>query len=74
MADVDVKDNDGWTAAENGHEAVMQLLLKHMVDVDAKDNDERMALHQAAENGHEAVVQLLLKHMVDVATKAHGGC
>jgi hypothetical protein len=50
------KDNDGRTAlhpaAENGHEVVVQLLLKHMVDVDAKDNDGRMAIHLAAENGH----------------------
>ena len=58
-----------YLAAESGHETVVQLLLKHMVNVDTKDNkknDERTALHRAAENGHEAVVQLLLKHMVDV--------
>ena len=41
----------------------MLPLLKHMANADAKDNDERTALHRAAENGHEAVVQLLLKHM-----------
>jgi hypothetical protein len=28
-----------YLAAENGHEAVVQLLPKHMVDVDVKDND-----------------------------------
>jgi hypothetical protein len=28
-----------YLAAENGHEVVVQLPLKHMVDVDAKDND-----------------------------------
>jgi ankyrin repeat protein len=43
MADVDAKDNDEWTAlylaAENGHEAVVRLLLEHKVDIDAKDND-----------------------------------
>jgi hypothetical protein len=27
-------------AAEDGHETVVQLLLKHMANVDAKDNDE----------------------------------
>jgi ankyrin repeat protein len=30
----------------------VQLLLKHMVDVDAND-DGRTSLHWAAENGHE---------------------
>jgi ankyrin repeat protein len=70
MADVDVKDNDGrgalHLAAKNGHEAVLRLLLKHMVDADTKDNDERTALHLATENGHEAVLRLLLEHKVDV--------
>jgi ankyrin repeat protein len=46
-ADVDGKTMGGNTAlylaAENGHEAVVQLLLKHMADVGAKDNDERTA-------------------------------
>jgi ankyrin repeat protein len=52
----------------------VQLLLKHMADVDTKDNDERTMLHREAENGHEAVVQLLLTHMVDVDTKDNDGC
>jgi hypothetical protein len=29
-----------YLAAENGHETVVQLLLKHMANVDANDNDE----------------------------------
>jgi ankyrin repeat protein len=44
----------------------MQLLLKHMVDVDVKDDDGRAALHWAAENGYEVEVRLLLEHKVDV--------
>jgi ankyrin repeat protein len=64
MADINAKDNDGRTAlhlaAENGHEAVVQLLLMHMVDVDVKDNDE---------NGYEAEVLLLLEYKVDVDAK-----
>jgi ankyrin repeat protein len=59
--------------AENGHEAVVQLLLKHMADVDAKGTMGGRPLHWAAENEHEAVAQLLLKHMVDVDAKDDHG-
>ena len=50
-------------AAENGHEAVVKLLLETgKVDADSKDEyDGRTPLSWAAENGHEAVVKLLLK-------------
>jgi ankyrin repeat protein len=61
-----------YQAAENGHEAVVQLLLKHMVDVDAND-DGRTALRWAAENGFEAEVRPLLKHKVDVGAKTVSG-
>jgi ankyrin repeat protein len=60
-----------YLAAKNGHEAAVQLLLKHMVDVDVKD-DGRTVLHWAAENWHEAELRLLLKHMVDVDAKNDG--
>lgn len=44
-------------AAENGHEAVVKLLLgTGKVDVDSKDEDGRTPLSLAAERGHEAVV------------------
>jgi hypothetical protein len=47
-------------AAENGHEAVVKLLLETgKVDVDSKDKYGRTPLSWAAENGHEAVVKLL---------------
>jgi ankyrin repeat protein len=49
-------------AAEQGHEAVVKLLLKTgKVDVDAKDNDSRTPLSWTAEQGHKAVVKLLLE-------------
>ena len=36
------------------------------MDIDAKDDDGRTALHSAADSQHEAEVRLLLKHKVDV--------
>ena len=47
-------------AAENGHEAVVKLLLaRDGVDPESKDNSGRTPLSWAAEKGHEAVVKLL---------------
>jgi ankyrin repeat protein len=49
------------SAAEKGHEAVVNLLLETgRVHPDPKDSDGRTPLWQAASNGHEAVVRLLL--------------
>ena len=58
-------------AAENGHEAVVRLLLvEDGVNPDAKDRYRRTPLSWAAENGHEAVVRLLLaKGGVDLDSK-----
>ncbi|KAH8598548.1 ankyrin repeat-containing domain protein, partial [Bisporella sp. PMI_857] len=49
-------------AAENGHEAVVKLLLDtSKVDIDSQDyKNSQTPLSWAAENGHEAVVKLLL--------------
>ena len=49
-------------ASENGHLAIVELLLKHGADCTAKDN---YAIRMASRNGHLAVVELLLKHGVD---------
>ncbi|KAI9766762.1 MAG: hypothetical protein M1839_004766 [Geoglossum umbratile] len=49
------------TIMENGHEAVVKLLLETgKVDVDSKDKGGRTPLSWAARNGHQAVVKLLL--------------
>jgi ankyrin repeat protein len=49
-------------AAENGHEAVVRLLLQKGADVNAKNGyDGWRALCRAAEKGHEVVVRLLLE-------------
>ncbi|KAH8586341.1 ankyrin repeat protein, partial [Bisporella sp. PMI_857] len=48
-------------AAENGHEAIVKLLLDTgKVDIDLRDEYGQTPLSWAAENGHEAVVGLLL--------------
>ena len=57
-------------AAENGHEAVVKLLLAHgQVEADEKDGDSRTPLSRAAGNGHEAVVKLLLEHGAEADEK-----
>jgi ankyrin repeat protein len=71
--DPDIKDSHGrtplWIAAENGHEAVVKLLLdKEDVNVNSieygeygdGDGSDGRPLWMAAGNGHEAVVKLLL--------------
>jgi len=49
-------------AAENGHEAVAQLLLQHGANVKAAANNGATALRIARANNHQAVVRLLRKH------------
>ena len=58
-------------AAEYGHEAVVQLLIKRVdVDVNAKDKDELTPLLWVAKKGHEAVVRLLSERVdIDVNAK-----
>jgi ankyrin repeat protein len=66
MHEVDSKDKDyGQTplslAAENGHEAVVRLLVDTgKADIDSKSNSGRTPLSLAAQRGHEAVVRLLV--------------
>ncbi|KAK1241851.1 hypothetical protein MKX07_007674 [Trichoderma sp. CBMAI-0711] len=49
-------------AAENGHKAVVQLLLDtKMVDVNRMNIYQKTPLFKSSENGHEAVVELLLR-------------
>ncbi|MCJ1344209.1 hypothetical protein MMC31_002412 [Peltigera leucophlebia] len=56
-------------AAENGHEAVVKLLLEKGADGESKDSYNQTPLFWAANNGHESVVKLLLEEGVDVEPK-----
>ena len=55
-------------ATENGHEAVVKLLLDKNADVETKDKYGQTPLSRATKNGHEAVVKLLDKN-ADVESK-----
>ncbi|KAJ1476256.1 ankyrin repeat-containing domain protein [Baffinella frigidus] len=68
-------DKIGWVplhgAAEQGHEAAVQLLLDKGADVNAKDriNAGDTPLHAAASGGFGAVIQMLLDQGADVNHK-----
>jgi hypothetical protein len=58
-------------AAENGHEAIVLLLLDHKAHVNAKDHNGYTALHWATGIGHKEIVRLLLEHEADSNAKDH---
>ena len=62
-------------AAENGHEAVVKLLLSTgKVDIEVRDKNSKTPLLWAAENGHEAIVKLLLgTGKVDIEARDNSG-
>jgi ankyrin repeat protein len=77
-ADADAKDGYGQTllsrAAEGGHEAIVQMLLKKNISPNSTDNIKRTPLSYAAKNGdNRVVVALLTDKRVDIDPKDHYG-
>ncbi|XP_015684323.1 GA-binding protein subunit beta-1 [Protobothrops mucrosquamatus] len=57
-------------AASEGHASIVEVLLKHGADVNAKDMLKMTALHWATEHSHQEVVELLIKYGADVHTQS----
>jgi ankyrin repeat protein len=72
-ANVDSKDEDGWTAlwhaAANGHEVVMKLLIEKGADVDSKNKNSRTPLSSAIEWEQEGMVRLLVEKGANVESE-----
>jgi hypothetical protein len=59
----DTSSNTLQLAAEEGNEAIVNLLLNSgRFDIDARDSRERTAVYAAMSRGHESIVELLLEH------------
>jgi ankyrin repeat protein len=77
-ADVNAKNNYGWTAlshaARAGNAELVKLLLAHGADVNARDGSGWTPLMRAAMKGHAEAVRVLLEHgaLVNVKEKDEG--
>ena len=76
-AEVNAKDNDGWTplhlAAYSNATETAALLLKNGAEVNAKNNNNVTPLHSAAYNNATETAPLLLKNGADVHAKSNIG-
>jgi ankyrin repeat protein len=77
-ANINAKDQNGWTAlhraAENGYDSLVQILLDNKADVNYNAAYGGTALHRAAKNGHEKVAKLLVKENIEIdAEDQYGG-
>ena len=76
--DLNVKDGSDRTplswAVEQGHEAVVKLLLEKGAELESEDKEYgRTPLSRAAENGNEAVVKLLIEKGAEMESKDNRG-
>lgn len=69
-ADINLKDDEGMTALmlaagveepEDGHQEVVQVLLKHKVDADIQDSNGDTALHHAARDQNEQAFEAIAR-------------
>jgi ankyrin repeat protein len=60
-------------AAQNGHDAMVDTLLKHGANVNANIGQGRTALMAAASGGHSAIMQTLLQHGAVVDAQDENG-
>ena len=76
-ADVDARNDDGWTAlmyaAYKGHTACLTLLLNNRADVNLQRNGGWTALMSTAWNGHDACMKMLLDRGADVNVADNDG-
>ena len=65
--DIKLADERGYTAlhwaAQAGKPEIVEIILRHNPDLDAKNDENRTPLDLAAGRGHEKVVQLILSRM-----------
>jgi ankyrin repeat protein len=77
---ISARDTDGSTplhcATWKGHERVVEVLLKHGADVNAKNNNDHWGttpLHAAAHANQRAIAEQLIKHGANIhATNLNG--
>lgn len=76
-ADVNAKDQDGWTAlistSHYGHKELVEFLLAKGADVNIKANNGATALSLASREGYKEIVELLLAKGADINIKANDG-
>lgn len=60
-------------AAMQGHVAIMQLFLRHDININVRFENNKTVLHYATERGHFAMVQLLLDKGAEIEAKTDKG-